>query len=63
MNEDINFILKNLQELRKIYPEIVSLVDAWQQVANVHGFASTENQQKVLKKYVKILTNLGVIVE
>lgn len=63
MNDDINFILKNLQELRKIYPEIVSLVDSWQQIASVHGISQTEDEQKTLKKYVKILTNLGVIVE
>jgi len=63
MNEDINFILKNLQELRKIYPEIVSLVNGWQQIASVHGITQTEDEEKSLKKYVKILKDLGVIVE
>lgn len=63
MNEDINFILKNLKELKKIYPDIVSIVDGWQQLAMVHGISQTEYNQKTLKKYVKILKNLGVINE
>ena len=63
MNEDINFIIKNLKELRKIYPDIVSIVDSWQQLAKAHGITQTEQEAITLKKYVKILEDLGVINE
>ena len=63
LNEDINFILKNLKELKKIYPDIVSIVDGWQQLAKIHGISQTEYDKKTLEKYVKILKNLGVINE
>ncbi len=54
---------EKLNELRKIYPQIVSLVDGWQQLARVHGVTQTEQEAAALKKYVKILKDLGVINE
>jgi len=54
-------LIKKLQELKQIYPEVVSIVDGWQQLARVHGVTQTEEEKKVLEKYVKILKELDVI--
>ena len=54
---------EKLNELRKIYPEIVSLVNGWQQLSKIHVVTQTEQEAAALKKYVKILKDLGVINE
>jgi len=57
------FLTENLEELRKIYPKIVAIVNDWQQLAKIHGLVQTESEKKILKKYVIILKKLGVIAE
>lgn len=54
-------LIRKLQELKQIYPQVVDIVDAWQQMANIHGLKQTREEEKVLKKYVKILKELDVI--
>ena len=66
LKDSINCLKLNsekLLELKKIYPDIVSLVDGWQQLAKIHGVTQTEREAESLKKYVKILKDLGVINE
>jgi len=53
--------MKNLQELRKIYPDIVSIVNNWQFMAEIHGDKQSRSEKKILTKYVKILQKLGVL--
>jgi len=52
---------KRIDELTEIYPKIVSIVDGWQQIASAHGITNTEDDDKVMKKYVDILKKLGVL--
>lgn len=54
-------LIKKLQELKQIYPEVVSIINGWQQMAMVHGVTQTKQEKKVLEKYVKILKELNVI--
>jgi len=66
LKDSVNCLIscsEKLLELKKIYPDIISLVDGWQQLAKIHGVTQTEREAESLKKYVKILKDLGVINE
>lgn len=52
---------KDIQELTKIYPKVVSIVNNWQQFFRVHGIKQTPEEEKILQEYVKILKKLGVL--
>lgn len=52
---------KKLQELKQIYPSVVNIVNSWQMMAQIHGDKNTNEQDKILSKYVKILQDLGVL--
>lgn len=61
VNEMKKDYMKSLEELRKIYPEVVAIVDNWMMFAHIHGEKQSPQEKKILKKYVKILTDLGVL--
>lgn len=52
---------KKIQELKKIYPDVVDIVNNWQMMAEVHGDKQSKKAKRILTKYVKILKDLGVL--
>ena len=52
---------KKLQELKEIYPEVISIVDNWQMFVQNHGEEQTKEEKRILNKYVKILKDLEVL--
>lgn len=52
---------KTVDELTEIYPKIITIVNGWQRLAELHGISLTEKQHRDLRKYVRILENLGVL--
>lgn len=53
-------IEKLLNELKKIYPDVIAITGNWLVLARVHRLVQSPKEIRVLKKLNKIMKQLGV---
>lgn len=58
MTGSIDDLKYSILELKKIYPDVVKIVDGWAMMDHIHGGQQSESQKKLLGKFSLLMKEI-----